>query len=421
MLVTLLEIKEFLKIKLDNDSEDDRLSSINSYVSSLIDSYCGRVLKSNTYTEYYNGGVASVFIKNPPINAVSEVAYYNGKTYQQLGGPGAFGQQLEVEGVSHTVNTIGNAKTTNRVKKFGTSSLTLDGNGSYLSIPSSNDFNFGGDPFTIELYVRSKDLADASLVSRSDDSSNYWELGYSNSDGLYFKSVEGGVETTFISGDTLTANTFTHVAVVKSDSDLKLFKNGTQSGSTLVSANSLPTLTSTLQIGAINQSPSRDFNGQLDELRISWIDRYSSNFTSYINPLSSDEDTKLLLHFNEGQDKTSIEDFSRKVNDYIWYKDTGEITFDTGLGSGTPKLGFFNPRKSLNYTNGVKVIYNGGYDSVPADIKLAALEMIKILYKGREGAKTVRLQGEDSTTQDLSLDGFPPQVRRVLSLYRLPL
>jgi hypothetical protein len=105
----------------------------------------------------------------------------------------------------------------------------------------------------------------------------------------------------------------------------------------------------------------------------------------------------------------------------LFYKDTGEVTFDTGLGSGSPKLGFFNPRKALNYTNGVKVIYNGGYDSIPAEIKLAALEMIKILYKGREGAKTVRLQGEDSTSQDLSLDGFPPQVRRVLSLYRLPL
>lgn len=421
MLVTLLEIKEFLKIKLDNDAEDDRLSSINSYVSSLIDSYCGRVLSSNTYTEYYNGGVASVFIKNPPIASVSEVAFYNGKTYQQLGGPGSSGQQLEVEGVSHSISTVGNAKTTTRIKKFGTSSLALDGNGSYLSVSSSNDFNFGGDPFTIETYVRSKDLEDASIVSRSDDSSNYWELGYSNSDGIFFKSVEGGVETTFISGDALTANTFTHIAIVRSDNAIKLFKNGTQSGGTLATSNALPTLNSTLQIGAINQSPSKYFNGQIDELRVSWVDRYSSSFTSYLNSLSSDEDTKLLLHFNEGQDKTSIEDFSRKVNDFIWYGDTGEVTFDTGLGSGTPKLGFFSPRKSLNYTNGIKVSYTGGYSSIPADLKLAALEMIKLLYKGREGAKSVRLQGDDSTSHDLSLDGFPPQVRRVLNLYRLPI
>jgi len=419
MLVTLLEIKEFLKIKLDNDSEDDRLSSINSYVSSLIESYCGRVLSANTFTEYYNGGVASVFVKNPPINSVAEVSYYNGKTYIQLGGPGSQGQQLEVEGVSHAINVFGDAKTTTRIKKLGSSSLILDGNGSYLTVSSSDDFNFTGEPFTLELFVRSKDLQDASLISRSDDSSNYWELGYSNSDGVFFKSVEAGIETNYLVGTTLSANTFTHIALVKSDTDIKLFKNGTQTGATLTTSNSLPDLTSALHIGAIDQSPKKYFNGYIDELRVSWIDRYSTTFTSYTESLSSDEDTKLLLHFNEGQNKTNIEDYSRKVNDYIWYSDTGEVTFDTGLGSGTPKLGFFNPRKSLNYTNGVKVVYSGGYSTVPSDLKLAALEMIKVLYKGREGAKTVRLQGDDSTSHDLAMDGFPPQVRRVLNLYRL--
>jgi len=419
MLVTLLEIKEFLKIKLDNDTEDDRLSSINSYVSSLIESYCGRVLSSNTFTEYYNGGVASIFVKNPPINSVSEVSYYNGKTYIQLGGPGSRGQQLEVEGVSHSISAQGDAKTTTRIKKLGSSSLTLDGNGSYLTVSSSDDFNFAGEPFTLEFFVRSKDLQDASLISRSDDSSNYWELGYSNSDGVFFKSVESGVETNYIIGTTLSANTFTHVALVRSDTSLKLFKDGTQMGSTLTTSNTIPDLSSALHIGAIDQTSKKYFNGHFDELRVSWIDRYNTTFTSYNDPLSSDEDTKLLLHFNEGQNKTNIEDYSRKVNDYIWYLDTGEVTFDTGLGSGTPKLGFFTPKKALNYTNGVKIIYSGGYSTVPSDLKLAALEMIKVLYKGREGAKTVRLQGEDSTSHDLAMDGFPPQVRRVLNLYRL--
>ena len=47
--------------------------------------------------------------------------------------------------------------------------------------------------------------------------------------------------------------------------------------------------------------------------------------------------------------------------------------------------------------------------------------MIKVLYKGREGAKSVRLQGDDTTSHDLSVDGFPPQVKRVLNLYRLPM
>lgn len=421
MLVTLLEIKEFLKIKLDNSAEDDRLSSLNTYVSSLIDSYCGRSLSSAEHTEYYNGGVASIFIKNPPIISVAEVSQYTGKKYEQLGGPGANGQQIEVDGFSHIVNVHGNAKTTKRTKKFGVSSLVLDGTGDYVSVPSSTDFDFEGEPFTIEGYFRSKDLQNASLVSRSDDSDNYWELGYDASAGVFFKSVEEGTETNYISGATLSENTFTHIALVREDSDIKLFKDGTQMGSTLSSANAVPTLSSSLLIGAIDQSSPKYFNGHVDEIRVSWVDRYNTTFTSYINPLSSDEDTKLLLHFNEGQNKTAIQDHSRKVNDFIWYADTGEITFDTGVGSGTPGLGFFNPVKSANFTNGIRVTYSGGYSTIPSDLKLAALEMIKILYKGREGAKSVRLQGDSTDAHDLSLDGFPPQVKRVLSLYRLPL
>ena len=419
MLVTLLEIKEFLKIKLDNDSEDDRISSINTYVSSLIESYCGRTIRANSHTEYFNGGVASVFIKNPPILSVHEVSHFNGESYTMLGGPGAHGQQVVVEGSSHSVGFSSNAKTTTRVKKYGTSSLLLDG-ASNISIGSSEDFDFEGEPFTVEAYFRSKDLADAALISRSDDEDNYWELAYNNSTGIYFKTVEGGVETNYAEGTTISANTFTHIAVVKSDSDIKIFKDGIQAGTALPTSNAVPTLSSSLDIGRINQTDKKYFNGHIDELRISWIDRYSSNFSENLSTLSSDEDTKLLLHFNDGNNKRATQDYSRAVNEYVWYADSGEVSFDTGLNSGTPKLGFFNPTKAYNYTNGVKVSYRGGYATVPSDMKLAALEMIKVLYKGREGAKSVRLQGDDSTSHDLAVDGFPPQVRRVLNLYRIP-
>lgn len=422
MLVTLLEIKEFLKIKLDNDSEDDRLNSINGYVSSLVESYCGRAFASNTYTEYFDGGITSVFIKNPPIISVNEVSQFLGDKYDVLGGPGPIGQQVDVDGSSHIVSAQGDAKTTKRIKKYGTSSLILDGTGDHLSVPSSEDFDFGSDPFTLELYTRPKSLSDHALITRVDDSSNYWELSYDNTNGVIFRSVESGVETNYVQGDTLTVNTFAHLALVRDDSEFKIYKDGTQIGFSTASSNTIPNLNSSLEIGRINISGSEKYyNGNIDELRVSWIDRYSSNFTSLISPLTSDEDTKLLLHFNEGQNKNNIIDFSRKVNEYIWYSDTGEINFDSGRGGGTPRLGFFSPRQFANYANGVRVNYTGGYANVPSDLKLAALEMVKVLYKGREGAKTVRLQGDDSTSHDLSMDGFPPQIRRVLNLYRLPM
>ena len=200
-----------------------------------------------------------------------------------------------------------------------------------------------------------------------------------------------------------------------------MFKDGSQIGDTVTSANAVPSLSASLEIGRINLTSQKSYKGNIDEVRISWVDRYSSNFTALTSPLTSDEDTKLLLHFNEGQNKTQITDFSRKVNEFMWYADTGEINFDASRGGGTPRLGFFNPRQFQNFANGVKVNYTGGFASVPADLKLAALEMIKILYKGRSGVSSARLQGDDSTSHELSLDGFPPQIRRVLNLYRLPL
>ena len=421
MLVTLLEIKEFLKIKLDNDSEDSRLRSINSYVSSLIESYCGRVISSGNYTEYFNGGVSSVFIKNPPINSVHEVSHYTGNSYTTLGGPGSLGQQIEIEGSSHKITALGNAKTSKRVKQFGISSLHLAEAGDYLSVSSSDDFNLGTEPFTIELFVRPANLNNSTFISRNDNDNYNWELSYDTSDGVFFRAKSDDIETAYISGTTLPINTFTHIAVVKEDTELKIYQNGNQVGSSIAHANSIPNLSSSLEVGRISQTDNKNFIGYIDDIRVSWNAKYSSNFSTSLQAAASDEDTKLLIPFNEGANKTDITDFSRKVNEYVWYPDTGEVSFDSGMGSGSPSLGFFNPRKFNNFTNGVRVTYNGGYSSVPNDLKLASLEMIKVLYKGREGAKSVSLQGDNSSSHDLSLDGFPPQVRRVLNLYRLPM
>lgn len=421
MLVTLLEIKEFLKIKLDNDSEDSRLRSINSYVSSLIESYCGRVISSGNYTEYFNGGVSSVFIKNPPINSVHEVSHYTGNSYTTLGGPGSLGQQIEIEGSSHKITSLGNAKTSKRVKKFGISSLHLSEAGDYLSINSSEDFNLGTEPFTIELFVRPANLNNSTFISRNDNDNDNWELSYDSSNGVFFRAKSDDVETAYISGTTVSVNTFTHIAVVKEDTELKIYQNGNQVGSSVAHANSIPNLSSSLEVGRISQTDNKNFIGYIDDIRVSWSAKYSGNFSTSLQAAASDEDTKLLIPFNEGANKTDITDFSRKVNEYVWYPDTGEVSFDSGMGSGSPSLGFFNPRKFNNFTNGVRVTYNGGYSSVPNDLKLASLEMIKVLYKGREGAKSVSLQGDNSSSHDLSLDGFPPQVRRVLNLYRLPM
>ena len=416
-LVTLPEIKDFLVIKVVNTDEDGRLANIATQVSSLVESYCGRVFAANNYTEYFDGGISSVFVAYPPLNRVDEVSHFDGKDYVILGGPGVNGEPIITEGTSHSLTNMGNPILSTRVKKFNRSSLRLDGS-SYIQTDSTIDWDFGVDPFTIETQVRFDNVSSKQTIVSSGSGNNYWELQVDMlDDGIKFLVVQNGVETVNVSQGSNTgysANQFYHMAVVRDPNAIKIYRNGTSIASVNTSV-SIPNFNTGLSIGTGQASLS----GYLDDFKISHISEYTSNFTAPTFPTRIDENTKLMLRFDGANNTNTIADVSRKVNDFSFYPITGEVTFNTGYGGGTEALGFFRPLKFFNFPKGVKVTYNGGFATIPSDLKLATLEMIKVIYKGRSGSESVRMQGEDINSHKLSMDGFPPQVRRVLNLYRL--
>lgn len=420
-LVTLAELKNFLSIKPSNTEEDGRLSNVITQVSSLVGSYCGRTFAANNYVEYYDGGISAVFVENPPINRVDEVAQFDGKEYQILGCPGTLGQPIVIEGQTHSVNNVGSPLLKTRVKKFNKSSVRLDGS-SYLTVSESDDWDFGVDSFTIETFARFDSTSSGTqAIMSSGSSSNNWSLSIDfDTNGLQFTATSNGVESINVSQGANTGyvdNQFHHFALVKEDSVINLYRDGTSLAS-LSSSNSIPKYSEGLAIGA-NYDASEKLTGYLDDLRISHVARYTSNFTAPSYPTLIDEDTRLMLRFDGPNNTNSITDSSRRVNDFTFYPNTGEISFDTGEGSGTPRLGFFNPKQFYNYPRGIRVTYNGGYSTIPEDLKLAVFEMSKIIYKGSAGTQSSRFQGESKDSYNLGVDDFPPQVRRVLNLYRL--
>jgi hypothetical protein len=416
-LVSLAEMKDFLVIKVVNTDEDGRLANIATQVSSLVESYCGRVFAANNYTEYFDGGISSVFVAYPPLNRVDEVSHFDGKEYVILGGPGVNGEPIITDGTSHSLTNMGNPRLSTRVKKFNRSSLRLDGS-SYIQTDSTIDWDFGVDPFTIETQVRFDNVSSKQTIVSSGSGSNYWEFQVDMlDDGAKFLLVQNGVETVNVSQGSNTgysANQFYHMALVRDSNAIKIYRNGTSVASVNTSV-SIPNFNTGLLIGTGQASLS----GYLDDFKISHISEYTSNFTAPTSPTRIDENTKLMLRFDGANNTNVIADVSRKVNDFSFYPVTGEITFNTGYGGGTEALGFFRPLKFFNFPKGVKVTYNGGFTTIPSDLKLATLEMIKVIYKGRSGSESVRMQGEDINSHKLSQDGFPPQVRRVLNLYRL--
>ena len=413
-LISLPEIKDFLSIKPANVDEDGRLSNIAIQVSSLVTSYCGREFSSNTYTEYFDGGRASVFISNPPINYVSEVAHFDGNDYLLLGGPDSSGQPIIKEGQAHSISYVGSPTMKTRVKKFGRSSLRLDGS-SYLTASTNEDWDLGVDDFTLELYARFDAVSGVQSLIKSGNATSYWDFGVDfTTNGLYFKVVSNSVETCNVRHGNTTgyySNQFYHFAVSRDNNNFYLAREGSILTTASNSVN-IPNYGTGVNLGV-------GVTGYLDNIRITHDAKYTSEYTTYTYPPAADSATKLLMRFDGVNDTNSFSDLSRTINQYAFYKITGEINFDTGDGGGTPELGFFRPLKFRNYPNGVRVIYNGGFTSIPDDLKLAVLEMVKVVYKGRSGADRVSFQGESTQNYKLSVDDFPPQVRRVLNLYRL--
>ena len=405
-LVTLNEVKEFLVIKTTSTDDDARLSNIALQVSQLVSSYCGRTFEVSNFSEYFDGGTASVFISNPPIQNINEVSWFNGSDYAILGSPGEQGQPISVEGKSHSPQLFGNSSLTTRVKKFNKSSLKLDGN-SNVTVAVSDDWNLGEADFTVETYIRP--TANTGSIFNIGDT---WKLSLVNYIPVLESYVSNVSILTLTSNVNIDSTKFYHVAAVKDEDTVSLYLNGELVNSVSSFTTIVPYNNSELVIG-------NNFSGYIDNFRITHKAEYLANFTTYDYSFSTTPETKLLLRFDGNNGSTNIVDDSRRVNEYAVYKETGEISFDVGHGGGTPELGFYTISTSSNYPKGVKVDYTGGFTSIPSDLKLAVLEMIKIIHKGRSGTERAAMSGESHQSFLLSSDDFPPQVRRVLNLYKL--
>jgi hypothetical protein len=89
--------------------------------------------------------------------------------------------------------------------------------------------------------------------------------------------------STQITGGTLSANTWYHIAVCRAGGYTRLFINGVQSGSTYTDTNSYLNGTARPLVGADgydNYTGTNYFNGYIDDLRITkGAARYIGNFT----------------------------------------------------------------------------------------------------------------------------------------------
>ena len=174
------------------------------------------------------------------------------------------------------LETVGNAQISTSVKKFGTGSMYFDGTGDGLQAIGTPNTVFGTGDFTVEFWIY--------LNANTGTFKKFVELGTSGSCFTIETQGTNNVltvtdlnNTVFITASSaLSLTTWTHVAVTRSGTSMKLFQDGVQVGSATNSTNFGNS--GNVYIGQSNSGQA--VNCYMDDLRITkGYARYTSNFT----------------------------------------------------------------------------------------------------------------------------------------------
>ena len=165
--------------------------------------------------------------------------------------------------------------------------VAFDGSGDYLTTVSSNDFGFGTGDFTLEYYLYPTSLS----------STYHPNFVVGTTGGIWVGKLSSNFSvhtldsTTLINYSTLpTLNKWTHIAVSRSGTTLRLFYDGVQVASTTSSYNFA---SGVAYIG--NDTSTNYTDGFISNLHVvKGTALYTSNFTPPTAPITSVANTKLL-------------------------------------------------------------------------------------------------------------------------------
>jgi hypothetical protein len=180
------------------------------------------------------------------------------------------------------LETVGNAQISTTQSKFGGSSMYFDGTGDWLLTPSNAIFNIEGD-FTIEMWFYATSVVPTyqGFCGRRASAASYgpFSMGLNGSAILFSLSTSGSSWALNSTGGTVTANTWNHVAFVRSGSSCVAYLNGTSVITGTVSG-ALVSSSQKIAVGSFASDGSDLFTGYIQDLRITkGYARYTAAFT----------------------------------------------------------------------------------------------------------------------------------------------
>ena len=222
-------------------------------------------------------------------STVGDVHFPKVKLLMPFNGSNGATSASDLSNKNNTSSFSADAQISTAQSKFGGSSLAFDGTGDKITIGDSywNDAISTGD-FTIEYWLRiNVQSTSQRTITNYSGSTNGWGMYYSSSNYLdffwrhssswYYLNNEGGGTKSAIPNDT-----WTHVAVTRSDNTWRLFLNGTAENTRTGLAHTIVTSSQNqLTLGCRPDTSTQFLNGYIDDLRITVGEaRYTSNFTA---------------------------------------------------------------------------------------------------------------------------------------------
>ncbi|NBP02912.1 MAG: LamG domain-containing protein [Proteobacteria bacterium] len=183
---------------------------------------------------------------------------------------------------------LGNVRVVSHMSKFGRGSLAFDGNiNDYVTMPDNDQLEFEADNFTIEAWVYPTILFGGlkPIFGHGTNNTNFMSFHVTSLGALSLTIQSAGTNLVSItSTNTIAAETWTHVALVRNGSSFNIFIGGVQSplsGSPQTFAGAIPNYTDSFRIGFGRYSGESGayFQGYMDDYRITkGIARYTLDF-----------------------------------------------------------------------------------------------------------------------------------------------
>jgi len=205
--------------------------------------------------------------------------------------------------------------------KFGQSSIYFDGDGDYLSISDSADWDFGSEDFTTDFWVNFNNTATTQIIwEQGPAGADYIQVFFSSNNLYFYAQQSPAILAHYSTAWTPTPGVWYHIAVVRDGTRILIFIDGQSQSLTVnhaIGTSALPDVSEPLTIGARSIGGELGLDGYLDEFRISkGIARWTSNFrppsypyglqpkyiTASIDHSEIDEDLKdfpVLVHLSE--------------------------------------------------------------------------------------------------------------------------